>query len=354
MATRSTRYAGVGWRGGWYCAVVLDGQGVSAEAAAALKTSRITELLGFLQRFRAPGGALVCVIDTTSGVLERHLVEAGFALYRADPWVIGPGCAGRSADIRQLALLGREQTASLTRLTLADGGLSGRDAEVEIAVRAGAPIERMLAGRDRFFEHGPDRCLQVALTFDDGPSERFTAQVLDVLAGFGAVATFFCVGMNVQHRPDLAERAAAEGHVLANHTWSHPYLPDLAPEDLNWQLARTNEVVARITGKSPTLFRPPYGGRDAAVMRRLALSGMTTVLWDVEAPDWRLPGEEEIGAEILGNVRNGSVILLHDGGGDRSQTVRSLPRILEGLSQRGYRFVTIENLIRTAAGTVPA
>lgn len=285
-------------------------------------------------------GAEVVVIDSTSGVLERHLVEAGLPLHRVDPWHVPARGGSPDPD----ALLAAARTRVLDRVAPGDSGLHGREAEFAQAQRDCADIERELIDQGRLLHRSVSAAPRVSVTFDDGPTPPSTPEVLDILRDFDVPATFFCIGLNAAAHPRLVERIAAEGHTLANHTWSHPYLPDLPRAEVEEQVARTNATLADITGRAPTLVRPPYGGRNPDVLRWLADFGMTTVLWDSEGSDWARPGAARIEEDIVGTAGGGSVILLHDGGGDRSQTVEALPRILTRLHARGLRFVPLEDL----------
>lgn len=179
------------------------------------------------------------------------------------------------------------------------------------------------------------------LTFDDGPSPRWTPQVLDVLRHYRARATFFAVGSALAANPALARRIVREGHTLENHTWSHADLTRLSATRFASEVDRTSALVRRLTGRPTRLLRPPYGAVNAAVQARAASRGHRIALWDVDPQDWRRPGVSTIVANVLARARPGGIVLLHDGGGDRSQTVAALGQVLETLTRRGYRFNTM-------------
>jgi peptidoglycan/xylan/chitin deacetylase (PgdA/CDA1 family) len=187
----------------------------------------------------------------------------------------------------------------------------------------------------------------IALTFDDGPNPPHTTRILDVLERYGVPATFFCVGLHVgAHREELARMAEA-GHAVGNHTYSHPFLPDLSRREITVQLERTDAAIADAGARPTGLFRPPYGSRTPEILDWLAADGgpaRRVVLWDVEPYDWALPGAGAIAGRVLADAAPGSVVLLHDGGGDRSQTAEALPAIVEGLLARDYRFVLVDEL----------
>ncbi|TCO34012.1 peptidoglycan/xylan/chitin deacetylase (PgdA/CDA1 family) [Kribbella steppae] len=178
----------------------------------------------------------------------------------------------------------------------------------------------------------------VYLTFDDGPSPRYTAQVLKILQTYKVRATFFVIGQNVKRYPALTRRADQRGHSVQSHTWSHPNLRKVNWSTFKYQIRTTDRYVRAQTGYTPRCLRPPYGATNRLVARRAATLGKTIKLWSVDPRDWTRPGKSVIARRVLANVRSGSVVLLHDGGGNRSQTVAALPTILKTLNARGYVF----------------
>lgn len=168
----------------------------------------------------------------------------------------------------------------------------------------------------------------VYLTFDDGPGPA-TPAVLAILSRTGSTATFFQLGTNTAAYPGMAARVRAQGSRVGNHSYDHPDLTRLTKSQVRWQLAH---------GPSGRCFRPPYGATDAAVRAAIARAGMRQVLWSVDTLDWSRPGTATLAKTgRLKTIRSGSIILMHDGGGDRSQTVAALPRIIADLHARGYR-----------------
>jgi peptidoglycan/xylan/chitin deacetylase (PgdA/CDA1 family) len=243
-----------------------------------------------------------------------------------------------------LAELGRTAPAALTRLSPETGSLAGRAEEYAAHIAASAGAERELAGSGRWLVRGGTAQPEVALTFDDGPHPAFTPRVLDILRRYGVRATFFCVGLNACAYPELVARAVDEGHGVGNHTWSHPYLPDLSRDEVLHQVDATGAALEKVIGTAPALVRPPYGSRTPDVLRWIAGRELTTVLWDVDAGDWAGPPAADITAKVTGATTAGSIVLMHDAGGDRSGTVEALPDILENLLGRGFRFVTVADL----------
>ena len=190
----------------------------------------------------------------------------------------------------------------------------------------------------------------VALTFDDGPDPTWTPQILAVLKSKGVPGTFFDVGMNALHRPDLVQQEVAQGGVVADHTYSHLDLTEIPQWRAKLEIAAGQWVIHGITGRTPTLFRSPYGAAEladtqSATHRDLAASlGMQPVGWNVDPYDWSQPGVSKIVSGVVGAQGRNLIVLLHDGGGDRAQTVAALPAIIDGLRARGYQFVTVDQL----------
>jgi peptidoglycan-N-acetylglucosamine deacetylase len=196
----------------------------------------------------------------------------------------------------------------------------------------------------RFVPDGPpsaDRA--VALTFDDGPS-RYTGRILGLLARFHVPATFFAVGTEAETHPELVGRELRAGMVVGNHTYDHPWrhpFAGLEREQIRWEIDRGQAVLERL-GVHSVLFRPPGGSVSSSVLRTASAHGLRLVLWSVDARDW-VPGTtaEQIVWRVLSTVRAGSIVVLHDGGGDRSATVTALPAIIAGIRERGLRFVAL-------------
>jgi len=188
--------------------------------------------------------------------------------------------------------------------------------------------------------HVDDGRKVIALTIDDGPSPVYTPQILQLLDTYQVTATFSMIGLEVDAHPGVAREVAAAGHVIANHTWSHidlAVLPSVAVAD---QISRATDAIHTVTGRVPTLFRAPYGAWSPAVLQRCAQAGMTPLDWSVDPRDWSRPGVASIVRNIMRNTKTGSIILEHDGGGNRSQTVAALTIVLPRLLAAGYRFTT--------------
>jgi peptidoglycan/xylan/chitin deacetylase (PgdA/CDA1 family) len=178
----------------------------------------------------------------------------------------------------------------------------------------------------------------IYLTFDDGPTPAWTPRVLELLARHRAQATFFVLGRSAAAHPELVRQEHAAGHGVGNHTWSHRRLTGLGDGQLAAEVSPTSAAIQRATGVPVRCLRPPYATVDTASARRVGALGLRLVLWDIDTRDWLRPGAGAIAGRVLGRVRAGDVVLLHDGGGDRSQTVAALEQLLAALSARGFRF----------------
>jgi len=180
----------------------------------------------------------------------------------------------------------------------------------------------------------------IALTIDDGPSPVYTPQVLDLLAEYHVTATFSMIGIHVAAYPYLARAVAEAGHRIANHTWTHADLAGLPARSVHAQLSRTSDAIHAATGARPALFRAPYGAWTPAVIRQCEQMRMLPVDWSVDPRDWARPGVRHIVSDIMDKTRPGSIILEHDGGGNRSQTVAALRIVLPRLLAAGFHFQT--------------
>jgi peptidoglycan-N-acetylglucosamine deacetylase len=207
-------------------------------------------------------------------------------------------------------------------------------------------VEGRLSGDPVSFDEVPQGAgrahKEVALTFDDGPWPGATDRILAILRRLHVAATFFMVGHQVDAYPGIVRRVAASGLEIGNHSFDHPEgFAALSDERINSEMADTNTLLANL-GVTPTAFRPPGGSYDDGVVATARAQGMRTVLWDVDPRDW-VSGvaPKLIVSNVLHKVRPGSIVLLHDGGGDAQHTIKALPDIIERLRARGYDFVTI-------------
>lgn len=180
----------------------------------------------------------------------------------------------------------------------------------------------------------------VALTFDDGPG-KYTQGVLDALAAKNVPATFFVLGGNAAGNKDVIARMRAGGHEVENHTWSHPVLTGLSAEAIQREIQRTSAVIG-----GSHFLRPPYGDYNATVAAAAAAVGHRLVLWTVDTLDWKTRNADAILAKVKEGTKAGAIILMHDGGADRSQTVAAIPRVVDWLFANGYALTTVSKLLQ--------
>jgi peptidoglycan/xylan/chitin deacetylase (PgdA/CDA1 family) len=186
--------------------------------------------------------------------------------------------------------------------------------------------------------NGPRERRVVALTFDDGPSD-YTDDFLRVLAEKDVRATFFEIGQEMPGREGAMRQILAQGSEIGDHTMNHVELPDYG------QIAGAASRITAYTRFRPCLFRPPGGGVNDSILATAGSLGMRTVNWDVDPRDWSNPGAGAIYANVVGHVQPGSIVVMHDGGGPRGETLEALPRIIDTLRGRGYRFATVTELL---------
>jgi peptidoglycan/xylan/chitin deacetylase (PgdA/CDA1 family) len=191
----------------------------------------------------------------------------------------------------------------------------------------------------------------IAMTFDDGPHGANTPRLLDMLKQRKIHATFFMVGQCVAEFPDIVKRIAAEGHEVANHSWSHPQLSSMSEAGVRDQLQKTHDAIIAACGVTPNVMRPPYGAFTA---RQRAWAhgewGYKCILWDVDPLDWKVRNAEHVKNEILKSTVAGSIILAHD---IHKTTVDAMPETLDGLLAKGFKFVTVSELLAMDRPVVP-
>ncbi|MFF2482774.1 polysaccharide deacetylase family protein [Paenibacillus sp. NPDC058071] len=191
---------------------------------------------------------------------------------------------------------------------------------------------------------------KIALTFDDGPYPETTEPILDLLKEYDAKATFFVLGNRVRKYPELIRREVEEGHEVANHTFSHTYFKgNTNPGTIEDEIVRTEQLLIELTGKKPSLFRPPGGFYNEQTVNIAKNLGYKTILWSwhQDTNDWRKPGVNSIVRKVLNNARNGDIVLLHDYTPSSTQTVAALKTILPELQKQGFQIVTVSELMNS-------
>lgn len=197
------------------------------------------------------------------------------------------------------------------------------------------------------FLGGDPTVKEIAITFDDGPHPGFTPKILAILKKFNAKATFFVVGEKAEQYPGLVRQELAAGHSVGNHTYHHVNLTRVPADYVPVEIKACGDVLKDITGKAPHLFRPPGGDYDKDVALGAAGLGYTTVLWTDDPGDYASPGDKVIKARLLRNIDSGGIVLIHDG---IRQTIDVLPDILKYLQDQGYKFVTVDEMIKHTRG----
>lgn len=222
--------------------------------------------------------------------------------------------------------------AAASEIYKAQGELDALEAKLE-----GTELKRYVLRRGA----GDDK--RISLTFDDGPHPDYTPKLLDMLKAKNVKATFFVIGHMADKYPDLVKRIHAEGHEVANHTYSHVTLTKIPPEEVNVEYKANNDVIRRLTGKTVRYCRPPGGDGDVEVLRRAGSLGLTTVLWTDDPGDYDNPGPEILFGRETKALNPGGIVLLHDGSKD---TLATLERFITQAESQGYRFVSLDDLRR--------
>lgn len=188
----------------------------------------------------------------------------------------------------------------------------------------------------------------IALTFDDGPDPMDTPAILDLLRQYEAKATFFVIGKRVEQYSEIVIQEIMEGHEIANHTYSHPYFNHRDPANrIMSEMEKAEEILLKVSGQKPLLFRPPGGYYSEQLVQAAKKFNYQVVLWSwhQDTEDWNRPGVNKIVNKVLKNARNGDIILFHDYVQGDTQTVAALKVILPELKERGYRFVTVSEML---------
>src|SRR2546423_1519027 len=333
------------------------------------------DITGFINKF---AGALhdedkehaVWFLDAVTSLNQLRMVRdqkaGGFALYRLgseDPAIWEALSAPRDFKFDNQTRRSLELIKSTDTITdVGDGEIvtvdeDRTDGMRRLAVDADGYLTAKYVKFAQFptlYHQGAGGEHQVAITFDDGPDPRWTPQVLDILKAANVKAAFFLVGVNAERYPGLVSRIVNEGHEIGNHTYYHPNLALCWPEHIRLELNATQLLLETITGRATTLFRPPYAAdssptelNDLTPLKIAEDLNYLVVLESIDPQDWAKPGADIILQRVKQQRHDGSVILLHDAGGDRSQTVEALPRILDWLHTRGDSVVPLSTLLGT-------
>lgn len=187
----------------------------------------------------------------------------------------------------------------------------------------------------------------IALSFDDGPDQRFTPLILDVLNKYDVKATFFLLGTRVHTYPDIAKRIYSDGHVIGNHTFWHPKLTKTSVQNMKWELEKNEKEILSVTNVKTNLFRAPYGALNDQHVKQLEQMGYRGVGWSVDSDDWKSLSSDEIKKNVLNTIHPGAIVLMHSAGHwtqNLTGTVKALNELIPYLKEKGYTFVTIPEL----------
>lgn len=201
------------------------------------------------------------------------------------------------------------------------------------------------------FTRLPRATKKLALTYDDGPNDPHTLRLMEVLAKHDVRATFFCIGRYAQQKPQIVRDLVEAGHVVGNHTYTHPNLALQSQTQVRIQLTTCQNVLSDVIGAASKLFRPPYGGRRPSVLRIAREMGLEPVMWSITCYDWKATSAEQIEKHVKRQLRGGDVILLHDGGHmemgvNRGHSVAATDRLIAKYKSEGYEFLTIPEMMK--------
>lgn len=282
--------------------------------------------------FRAKGNEAITFGDGTDVTESSHEEER-----EVQPKLERAGSVGAVTFVFQYGKAGKQ------KFTVGD--ISGETVEGEVV----EPVQNV---KLESVNIRPDNGRKVvALTFDDGPS-KYTQQYLDILSRYGARATFFCLGSQIPGNESLVQAIKNQGSQVASHTQNHEQLTLLDPDALRSEVTETFSAISSAGGGDTTVLRPPYGALDSSTWAASGGTFSASIIWNLDSLDWELPGVDTIVENSTLGVTNGSIILMHDGGGNRDQDVEALPRIIETLQDQGYELVTINELLSTD-GRIP-
>lgn len=308
----------------------------------------VAQAAALLQLPATPGNLVDvagCVLRAGGGRQPQLLVngtaaEPGRRLYNGDTLACLPG-ADLTEPVREHAVLlegvvprGMAEPAVAGTRRFALGMISGKmilDVTKAVATVPAPPVT--------------NHAHLLALTFDDGPHPRQTPQMLAILSKHNAHATFFVLGQLARYYPALVRQEVAQGNEIGLHSWNHENLAHMSAGAIDANMARTQAQVQSILGKPIRIMRPPYGALSSTASAALKGAGYRIVLWSADTNDWRRPGADTIYSRIMRGARSGAIILCHDGGGPRSQTIAAVSRAVPDLQERGYELVTVSQLL---------
>ena len=252
--------------------------------------------------------------------------------------------------LQQLVLIERALATTTGQLAAVEERATVAEQELAVVKQQLADTERELADAKRRLavllptvSAVRNSAGKIALTFDDGPVRGWTDRYLQVLEDHGVVATFFLTGRMAEEYPAGLRNILKAGHEVGNHSHTHRLLTNLLKQEVSWELSYSNEVLFQHGGIMPTIFRPPFGGRNRQIDAIAQEQGMRTIMWSVDPQDWRGPSTKTMVQHVVSRTRSGDIILFHEG---RRNTLSALSPIIRELQERGFQFVTVSALMR--------
>lgn len=218
-----------------------------------------------------------------------------------------------------------------------------------------ATASAFVPDRKYYEKHGdiiwevPTKQKLIALTFDDGPNVTYTPEVLNVLKKYHAKATFFLIGEHILEHPNLVQKEVDQGHEIENHTYQHIQIKKMSNQAFLEDVNRADRLIRKYQHSPIHLFRPPGGALNKPIIKDLRKEDYEIVLWSwhQDTEDWKRPGAKKIALHVIKNAHNGDIVIMHDSGGNRSQTVKALKIIIPTLQEKGYKFVTVKELMKS-------
>lgn len=198
------------------------------------------------------------------------------------------------------------------------------------------------------FVNGDTNKKNVALTFDDGPDERITPKILDILKQNNVKGNFFFIGENVSKFPKVVKRADKEGNLILNHSYDHPDFKQKNNETIKSEILKTENLIYKTIGKKPAIMRPPYGDVDERIVSSILQTGDKITIWSIDTLDWSQKEKDNIVKNVLDNLRPGDIVLMHSNG-DKGATAEALPIIIKGIKDKGYEIVTLDKMLNIKA-----
>lgn len=296
-------------------------------------------------------GMPMSILANINKIADRNNLTAGQFIFIPNTYIVKAGDTlariSRTLGVGMTDLAQENNLRDVNQLFIGQSLIipikPGQEEDAAVIERTLAPVARKFP--DTFLYKGERTNLKIALTFDDGPDRVTTTEVLDVLKRYNVPATFFLMGSNVKGNSDIVRRLVDEGHIVGNHSWTHPNLRKITATQLANEMQQLEDAVNEVTGLRTALMRPPYGFVSDDNIRQLGAMNYKVIKWTVDSKDWRDLEVDKVLINILPDVRGGSVILMHDYLAHESVTPEVLPELIQTLKWQGYTFVTVDELL---------